>query len=325
MSQRNSDANDPFSAWFTLYGSNLEIWSRTLAEMINTEAVSQALGTYFDNYLATSEPFRKVPEQYLEFWLNSMNMPSREEIARLGTRIEGLETQLHDAPAAQTAATPDHLKELDARLAQIEAAVGEQAARLATLVAGQQERAQQRDALLKTLDSNAERMTSTLREQIEQLAVAIKGQEARLTELDSRLSALGDKLEPLGQLGGQGQRLNELETRLTALGDKLEPLGQLGGQGERLDQLETRLTALGDKLEPLGQLGGQSERLDQLETRLTDLDSKIDQVVNLLHEHDSHTAMPAGNGQTQAAELEARVTMLDQKAQELLHLVKELG
>lgn len=131
----NEGTTDPFSVWGSMYSANVEFWSKAMAEMINSEAVAQSMGDYLDNYLASSEPLRKIAERYMEFWLTSMNMPTRDEMMQLLDRTGQIEarllhlgTQAGGAPlSAPASVLPPALSELEAKVDRLIQTVGSQA------------------------------------------------------------------------------------------------------------------------------------------------------------------------------------------------------
>jgi Mg2+ and Co2+ transporter CorA len=89
------DAN-PVNLWRSIYHKNTEFWTQRMAELVQTDVVARALHIHLNNYLASSEPFRKIVEQYMEFLLVNFNMPSREEVVRLAQQVDSVDARLNE-------------------------------------------------------------------------------------------------------------------------------------------------------------------------------------------------------------------------------------
>lgn len=90
-----NDTN-PVSLWRSFYHKNTEFWTQRMAEIVQTDVVARALQIHLNNYLTSSEPFRKIVEQYMEFLLVNFNMPSREEVARLAQQVDNVDARLNE-------------------------------------------------------------------------------------------------------------------------------------------------------------------------------------------------------------------------------------
>jgi chromosome segregation ATPase len=252
MSQRNNEPTDPFSVWNAVYGQNMEIWSRGMAELINTEAVSQALRTYLDHYLATSEPFRKIPEQYLEFWLTSMNMPSREELGRLAEQVAHVTARLDElgaradqtqtaAPDAATQADIEQMRmliqSLDAKLTEVASAVYEQAPNLTALSESQQSRSTELEGRIGSLEGQIEQVAQLVREHSARMSdTSVEQQPAQDAELEGRIGGLEGQIEQVAQLVREHvDQMAALPVSHAAHGAALH--GQVQGLDEKAGQL----------------------------------------------------------------------------------------
>jgi polyhydroxyalkanoic acid synthase PhaR subunit len=287
--EREQDAPtpDPLNVWGAIYGANMEMWSRTVADMINTDVVAAALGAYLDNYLTTSEPFRRVPEQYMEFWLNSMNMPSRDDVGRLTERVMTLEDRLQ---MIDTGATP-----------------AEQIAPQLDLLTNKLE---QRHSAMHTRVEEVQARVEALDGRIGQIIQMIEGQASHVEGLGQQLTQLTEKVET----PPPAPTTEVLDERIGQIIQMIE------GQAERTEGLEQRLAQLVEQAatpppaEPSG--------LDDVQQRLQALESRLDQVIQLVQERASQ---PAASAQpAEPAELEARVNALDEKAGHMLGLIQAL-
>jgi polyhydroxyalkanoic acid synthase PhaR subunit len=282
---REQGAPDPFGMWGALYGANMEMWSRTVADMINTEVVSDALGTYLDNYLASSEPFRRVPEQYMEFWLNSLNMPSRDDVGRLTERVMTLEDRLQ---MLDTGPTP-----------------AEQIAPQLDLLTNKLE---QRHSTMQTRVEEAQARIEALDGRIGQIIQMIEGQASHVEGLGQQLTQLTKKVETPPAPQAPDERIGQIIQMIEGQASHVEGLGQ------QLTQLTEKVETPPPAAEPSG--------LTEVQQRLQSLEGRLDQVIQLVQERASQ---PAASAQPAApGELAARVNALDEKAGEMLGLIQSL-
>ncbi len=133
MGQYEINGKHPVNVWRSFYDTNTALWTQSVAAMINTDAVANMLGVYFDNYLASAEPFRKITEQYMDFLLLSLNMPSRDDIERLTRQMTQTEARLNEIseqvhhfagalpppPEYGAADLPERIQALDSKMNQI--------------------------------------------------------------------------------------------------------------------------------------------------------------------------------------------------------------
>jgi len=285
--REQSASSDPFTVWGTIYGANMEMWSRTVADMINTDVVSDALGTYLDNYLASSEPFRRVPEQYMEFWLNSMNMPSRDDVGRLTERVMTLEDRLQ---MIDTGATP-----------------AEQIAPQLDLLTNKLD---QRHSTMQTRVEEAQACIEALDGRIGQIIQMIEGQASHVEGLGQQLVQLSKKVEktPAPAAAAPDERIGQIMQMIEGQAARAEGLGQ------QLTQLSEKVATPPPAAEPSG--------LNDVQQRLQALEARLDQVIQLVQERASQPAPSAQSAEH--AELEARVNALDEKAGHMLGLIQAL-
>src|SRR5438477_9772393 len=93
---------DPFELWRQIYETNERAWNAILERTINSPAFAESSGKVLETFLAAQKTVRDNMRQYLE----QINLPTREDIARLGELIVSLE---------------EKVDQLDDRLASIEA------------------------------------------------------------------------------------------------------------------------------------------------------------------------------------------------------------
>jgi polyhydroxyalkanoic acid synthase PhaR subunit len=102
------DSSDPFELWRQIYETNERAWNAVLERTMASPTFAESSGKVLETFLAAQKTVRDNMRAYLE----AINVPTREDIARLGELIVHLEEkvdQLDDRLAGiedQLAATP---------------------------------------------------------------------------------------------------------------------------------------------------------------------------------------------------------------------------
>jgi polyhydroxyalkanoic acid synthase PhaR subunit len=89
-SEEAGRAPDPFDVWRDLYDANERAWTAALEQAMDKPEFGEASGKLLETMLASQKLVRDNMRSYLE----SMNVPTREDIARLGELIVGLEEKI---------------------------------------------------------------------------------------------------------------------------------------------------------------------------------------------------------------------------------------
>ncbi|MDQ2913414.1 MAG: hypothetical protein M3T56_09180 [Chloroflexota bacterium] len=95
-------AADPFEMWRKFYEANETAWTKAAQETTSSEAFAEMQGRMLETFLA----FQKGARDAMNTQLATLNLPSRDDVARLGELILGLEEkidQLDDRLAATVA------------------------------------------------------------------------------------------------------------------------------------------------------------------------------------------------------------------------------
>ena len=92
---------DPFELWRQIYETNEKAWNTVLERTVNNPAFAESSGKILETFLSAQKTVRDNMRQYLE----QINLPTREDVARLGELIIALE---------------EKVDQLDDRLASIE-------------------------------------------------------------------------------------------------------------------------------------------------------------------------------------------------------------
>jgi hypothetical protein len=90
---------DPMEPFRGMRDAYMDVWARTMVDMVNSEAYAQATGTMLDTYLTVSAPFREAVEKAMLKTLEQLAMPSRADITSLAERMTHIELRLDDLDA----------------------------------------------------------------------------------------------------------------------------------------------------------------------------------------------------------------------------------
>jgi polyhydroxyalkanoic acid synthase PhaR subunit len=85
--QETSQDTDVFAVWRELYDANEKAWTTALEQAMGTSEFGESSGRLLETMLAAQKSVRDNMRAYLE----TMNVPTREDIARLGELVVGLE------------------------------------------------------------------------------------------------------------------------------------------------------------------------------------------------------------------------------------------
>ena len=101
MSQTNDTFNpfDPTGMFKGLRDAGMENWSKTMIQLVNSDAYAQATGAMLDAWLSSSSVFRKLVEATVTQVLTGLNMPTRSDITSLAERLTNIEKWLDDLDA----------------------------------------------------------------------------------------------------------------------------------------------------------------------------------------------------------------------------------
>jgi polyhydroxyalkanoic acid synthase PhaR subunit len=83
-------APDPYEVWRQLYETNERAWSSALEQAMGSSEFGESSGKLLETLLAAQKSSRDNMRIYLE----TMNVPTREDIARLGELVIGLEEKI---------------------------------------------------------------------------------------------------------------------------------------------------------------------------------------------------------------------------------------
>lgn len=104
-----SRPTDPFELWRQIYDTNERAWNAVLERTVNNPAFAESSGKILETFLSAQKTVRENMRSYLE----QINLPTREDIARLGELVVSLE---------------EKVDRLDDRLARLERSISSAAA-----------------------------------------------------------------------------------------------------------------------------------------------------------------------------------------------------
>ena len=84
------EPHDPYETWRQLYDANERAWSAALEQAMGSPEFGESSGKLLETMLAAQKSVRDNMRTYLE----TMNVPTREDIARLGELVVGLEEKI---------------------------------------------------------------------------------------------------------------------------------------------------------------------------------------------------------------------------------------
>ena len=88
--QEQTRTDDPFETWRQLYDANERAWTEALEQTMSSPEYEESSGKMLETMLAAQKSVRDNMRTYLE----TMNVPTREDIARLGELVVGLEEKI---------------------------------------------------------------------------------------------------------------------------------------------------------------------------------------------------------------------------------------
>ncbi len=96
LQPEQSNQLDPFEAWRKLRDANMEAWSKTMIDLVNSEAYTQATNLWLNTFLTASQPFKEMTDKIMTQMLSELNMPIRSEVTSMAERMTNIEMRLDD-------------------------------------------------------------------------------------------------------------------------------------------------------------------------------------------------------------------------------------
>jgi hypothetical protein len=80
--------------WKQFLDQSIDAWSRSLGQVMHTEAFAQMLGRYLDQWLVSAAPVKKAAEQGIDQALQTLNLASRTQLTAVARQIVDLEERV---------------------------------------------------------------------------------------------------------------------------------------------------------------------------------------------------------------------------------------
>lgn len=290
-----SDPNfmTPFTLWRSFQEANMEAWSQGMAALVYTDVYAEAMRNFLDSYLTTSAPFRKVMDQYMAICLANINMPSRDEIARLEQRMMTVEMRLNT---------------LSGQLDQLLMILQGQTTQVMSLTSEHTAGIEQLESHTHELDSKTDHLIRLLEEQKAALIALAKQQQSAPDDTATTQAIIAKTEHIASLLQAQQAQIDTITTTNTAHNVQLERLVQtwentrqeVTGLIERQQAQTAHQTIQHQQTE-------QADR-QQRETRLSALETRVEELTTLLQEQLVPTIETSTSSQvTNLADMEKRV------------------
>ena len=157
---------DVFGIWRQLYDANEKAWATALEQSMASSEFGESSGRLLETMLAAQKSVRDNMRAYLE----SLNVPTREDIARLGELVVGLEEK-SDQIADRLDAFDDVIRTQSAEAGKIDQ-IGGRLDAIERSLRGQATEAAKIDRIAKRLDAieRSQRSQSTQAAKIDRIA-----------------------------------------------------------------------------------------------------------------------------------------------------------
>jgi len=121
----NTNQSDTMETFREMRNAYLDLWSKNMIELVNSEGYAQASGAMLDNYLSSLAPFRETFEKTMLQTLQQFGLPTSVDFAGLAGRLTNIEMRLDDMDAKldrieKLIVPPQQFSELNAKLERIE-------------------------------------------------------------------------------------------------------------------------------------------------------------------------------------------------------------
>ncbi|HEY1213431.1 MAG TPA: hypothetical protein VGE93_07335, partial [Bryobacteraceae bacterium] len=121
----NTNQSDPMETFREMRNAYLDLWSKNMIDLVNSEGYAQASGAMLDNYLSATAPFRETFEKTMSQTLQQFGLPTSADFAGLAGRLTNIEMRLDDMDAKldrieKLVVPPQQFSELNTKLERIE-------------------------------------------------------------------------------------------------------------------------------------------------------------------------------------------------------------
>ena len=148
---------DPMQFWRDLYQQGEASWGKVLEQTMSTESYAALMGQTLEAYVSFQQALRDSMNRYLE----TMNLPSRDDFTRLAAQVVALENKI-EALDEKLDGLQDGLGGRDGKLDALRASLEAQAAQLGELRASLNGRAEQLGQLRASLEARDSKLEAVL-------------------------------------------------------------------------------------------------------------------------------------------------------------------
>lgn len=168
--QQEPSRPDPFEMWRQYYEANEQIWTKTMKDVMTSQGYAEAQGKMLEIFLS----YQKVLREAMSAQLNTLNLPTRDDVSRLGELVVALEEKVD-----QLGDDVDRLEEQVGEL--VKSAVTRE----------------------KALDRMEQRLAS-----LEEKAAPLAGLDGKVSRIETRLGTLANRLGRSGATSEEAESEN---------------------------------------------------------------------------------------------------------------------
>lgn len=156
-SDKTASTPDPMQFWREFYAQSEASWGKVLEQNMGSEAYSAMLGQTLEAYATLHTTLRENMNRYLE----TMNLPSREDFARVAAQVVALEVKI-DAADEKLDAIQDRLGASDRGVEAVRATLKDSASNLTDLAKLLKQQGQKLEKLQTELASRDRKLHADL-------------------------------------------------------------------------------------------------------------------------------------------------------------------
>lgn len=159
-SSHETSGSDPFELWRQFYSANEEMWTKAMKDMITTPDYAEAQGKMLEIFLS----YQKYIRETMSSQLSTMNLPSGDDVARLGELIVGLEEKVDQSEEEITGLLEELVKKTD---------------RLQDRITSLDKRAEEFEKKVRQLDDRVATFGKSLERQVEAAEARVRNEREK--------------------------------------------------------------------------------------------------------------------------------------------------
>jgi polyhydroxyalkanoic acid synthase PhaR subunit len=182
---------DPFEIWRQFYETNEQSWAKSIREMTTTPDYVEAQGKMLETFLA----YQKIVRDAMTSQLNFFNVPTRDDVGRLGEMIVGVEEKV------------DRLDEAIDKLEETIQYLSQQVAHAETPITGVEQKVDGLEVSLAKLEKAARDVSRQ-----------VTSLERPMDSVEGKVGQLGERIDTIeASAVGLGQQMARLERHFSSL------------------------------------------------------------------------------------------------------------